>query len=83
MEILRIILICLAMVQLVGSITMIGSGIKGDGFALSPCAIRDFHDVTWFGTIVLFIIDLIFFPYVYLVALLYLAFKGHWPEWFE
>ena len=39
MEILRIILICLAMVQLVGSITMIGSGIKGDGFALSPLGI--------------------------------------------
>lgn len=83
MEWYWILLIVFAVVQFVGSMAVIAEGTNGSGFAFSYKAMKSFHHLTVFGAIVSLIFMILIIPYVYIIALLYLAFKGEFPEWFE
>lgn len=78
-----IIIFSIVLVHVGVNIKLLASMCNGDGFALSPLAMKDSFDLTWFGTIVLFTLSLILFTGVYLICFIYFLFKGKFPEEFE
>lgn len=73
-------LVVYIIVALSSSIYMFISIAEGYGFALLPSEIKELNDVNWFGAIMLFIIDLLFFPLVYLYLFLGFIFTSHLPK---
>lgn len=62
------------------SILIFVSMADGYRFALFPGEIKEMDDLTWVGAIIIFIIELILIPFVYLYALVYFIFKGKFPQ---
>ena len=82
-ELLIVIIVLASAYHLIMSGAMLCLMCRGDGFALSPVALKEFNELTWFGAIVLFTICLLLFTWVYLICFIYFLFKGKWPEEFE
>ena len=80
MELWQFILILVVAFQLISSIYVLLQMRHGIGAALLPNEIYDSNDITWFGAITLFILELILIPFVYLCGLLKLIFVGRWFE---
>ena len=58
-ELIILIIVIAGVLHLFASGAMLVEMCKGCGFALSPVAIKEFHELTWFGTIITFILALI------------------------
>lgn len=82
-ELIIVIIVLCTFLQLLCSATMLVDMCRGDGFTLSPVAIKEYLELTWFGAIVMFTLSLILFIWVYLICFIYFLFKGNWPEEFE
>ena len=80
MELWQFILILVLAMQLIFSIYVLLQMANGIGSALLPNEIHDSNDITWFGAIVVFMLELILIPFVYLCGLLKLIFVGRWFE---
>lgn len=80
METWQFILLLILSMQIICSLYMLHDMSNGNGFALLPNEIHDSNDITWFGAIILFTLELIIVPFVYLCGLLKLIFVGRWFE---
>lgn len=82
-ELIIVIIAIVASLQFICSVAMLVQMCRGDGFTLSPVAIKDYLELTWFGAVVMFTISLILFIWVYVICFIHFLFKGKWPEEFE
>ncbi len=78
-----IIIICYVVLNISISISILYEMLNGDGFALSPKAIKELSDLTWLGAIAIFSYMFIFATFMYFICFMYFLFKGSWPEEFE